>query len=156
MMSQRSIAGTLYSWLAVLSYASCKEESRLVHTLRESGPDFVVAIFHSFVFAPVTTISRAAETIGLLLVSLGSKQIVMSWIAHVLRDVGKSSTLFLQSLNRVGPCYDRSRKCKMSGNVRTVMKLFHDFVINLVHGKGGIDLDLVVKEGEYDDFSEGS
>jgi hypothetical protein len=34
------------------------------------------------------------------------------------------------------------------------MKLFHDFVMESVHGKGGIGFDCVVKVGEYDDFSE--
>ena len=79
----------------------------------------------------------------------------MSWIANILRGMNSSNT-FLQSLDRIAPCYDKSRKCKMSGNVRAVMKIFHDFVMTSIHGKGSLDLDLVVKEGEYDDFSERS
>jgi hypothetical protein len=115
-VSQRSISGTIFSWLAVVSYASCKDlSSKLRDTLQEQARNLFVSMFQSFVHAPIITIPRAAETIGLLLVSLGSKPIVMSWIANILRGVDSSSgNMFLQSLNRLGPCYDVSRKCKNS------------------------------------------
>ena len=93
-MSQRSIAGTLFSWLAIVSYGSCKEESRLIPDIARVGstPDcrnvsILCACAHH-------NVPRAAETIGLLLVSLGSKAIVMSWIANVFRGVNSAKNRF--------------------------------------------------------------
>eukprot|EP00940_MAST-03C_sp_MAST-3C-sp2_P002678 g2678.t1 len=155
----REVSGAVFAFYATFAGRACSDEEdrevplSLVASGKGNG-SMLFALTVALARAPLETVPKAAEALGLFLICVGIDAVLadMSVALRVMIQHGvatdASCKTYASALRAAKPCYDAKRRTRNYANIRYVVQCTHTFAAS-AQRKLALDVSDFSLPGEY-------